>query len=129
MAIDVKVAKSPPAGVKAPYMHDWKAAARVPVSRLLSVSMKAQNIIRAFMALSEYENIPAPIPTRLNPTANSKINTTVKVIDHARIGASTSEMLISIRIWVVMAAEGLTRLLEPFDEFMALSRKPDPYLR
>ena len=129
IAIDVKVAKIPPAGVKAPYMHDWKAAARVPVSLLLSVSIKRQNIIGGAMALSNCENIPAPMPGALNPTSDSRMRTTVKVIDHARISASTSEMLISIRTWVEMAAEVLTRLLEPFDEFMALSRKPSPYLR
>jgi hypothetical protein len=28
--IEVKTAKKPPAGVKAPYIHDWKVAASVP---------------------------------------------------------------------------------------------------
>jgi hypothetical protein len=30
--IDVRVAKTPPAGVKPPYAKDWKAAARVPMA-------------------------------------------------------------------------------------------------
>ncbi|KKA18804.1 hypothetical protein T310_7244 [Rasamsonia emersonii CBS 393.64] len=33
IAILVNVAKMPPAGVKPPYMRDWKAAAREPVTR------------------------------------------------------------------------------------------------
>lgn len=31
IAMLVRVANIPPAGVKAPYMYDWKAAARDPI--------------------------------------------------------------------------------------------------
>ena len=81
------------------------------------------------MALRDCENIPAPMPGVLNPTQASRMRTTAKVIHHAMIGASTSEILVSIRIWVDMAGEVFTRLLEPIGEFMGLSRKPGPYLR
>ena len=99
------------------------------MSSLLSVLIEMQTIIRGAMVLRSCENIPAPTPGLLNPTADTNKRTTVKVIDHARISASTSEMLISIRIQLDMAAEVFTRLLEPFGKFMALSRKPGPYLR
>lgn len=35
MPIDVKTAKTPPAGVNPPYIHDWKLAAIEPVFFLI----------------------------------------------------------------------------------------------
>ena len=91
MAIDVKMAKNPPAGVKPPYAYDWKIAARVPMSLLLSVSIETEY----YQGDYGVEHIPAPTPTWLNPTKDSKMRTTKNVIHHARIGAHTSETRIS----------------------------------
>lgn len=47
MAMHVKVAKIPPAGVKPPYIQDWKAAAAVPEPDSISHKFQDVNLGRA----------------------------------------------------------------------------------
>jgi hypothetical protein len=42
MPRDVSDAKSPPAGVKAPYAHDWNAAAKEPRWNLAALGSKSR---------------------------------------------------------------------------------------
>lgn len=124
---EVRVANKPPAGVKPPYIHAWKAAAKEPrkiqqdPARLkISEAGEAEEIVRA---LKSFRDIPATIPAGPKPMHMRREITTVKVIHHAIISASTSRSLslVMSAMWPFGALQGIQGCLSHSKTPFALS--------
>ena len=112
MAIEVNVAKTPPAGVKPPYAHDWKVAASVPVQH------------QQVLAICSHDCLPAMMPPGPKPMERKMVMTTVKVIQKAARTARTSEAASAFGTKDII--ERLTWLLQPLNPRRAVLADPFP---
>lgn len=101
IAMLVKVAKMPPAGVKAPYMYDWKAAAIVPWF-LISRRFTALLLMLFEGICMKGDRLPAPIPAGPKPKQSIRVQTAVNVMAQAMMIVRTSVMCtLSVIRWVM----------------------------
>ena len=85
----VSVAKTPPAGVKPPYMTDCKIAASEPVVSSEHIRFKF-HCLRRNHGVRGQDDKPAATPTGPKPRPRMIMTTMLKVIIHARKTASIS---------------------------------------
>lgn len=87
IAMLVRVANIPPAGVNPPYMYDWKAAAKVP---RVSERMFSKYMLKSRFVPAGEDIALAPTPIGPKPKAKMMNATTVNVTAHATIAAMMS---------------------------------------
>lgn len=89
----VKVAKMPPAGVKAPYAVAWNTAAVEPINDMRWILAFISSVAVAVVVSEDChvkENAPATIPTGPKPHDNIRVTKAVKVTPKATVTARIS---------------------------------------